>query len=234
MPQRLDEFNKKFIYTNTNPENIVAAKKNAYFFRRGKDFYVNHEGNLDAAWEKLPYRTVIIPPPPLTKLIQYKTPTELWIKKTDGYYNEYEQLLPKTGWKLVSTSVDVFARTSPKRKYNWIFPPPSSSDDPMGSNGNRSYDKNYFYAKIDGRWYRTPITVYTYVDEAGPDVPSYSTSLPFVDAPRYLPVPPTPDYYPQGDEGLQSYDKSFFYIHTDLWKRANLLFVSGVHKMTEF
>ena len=87
MPQRLDEFNKKFVYTNTNPENIIVAKKNALFYRKGNEFYVNHDGVINGKWQKLPYKTVIIPPPPLTKLIKYKQPQELWIKTSDGFFN---------------------------------------------------------------------------------------------------------------------------------------------------
>jgi hypothetical protein len=84
MPARLDDFNKKFVYTETNPEGIIAAKKGAFFYRRGKEFYVNLEGNLQSGfWEKLNYRTVIIPPPPANKIID--VPTKYGLKPRTGF-----------------------------------------------------------------------------------------------------------------------------------------------------
>ncbi len=231
MPQRLDDFNKKFVYTDTNPENIIVGKKNALFFRRYNDFYFNADGNLDGVWIKLPYRTVIIPPPPLTKLIKYRRPFEVWLKTTDGYYDEFEVLMPKTGWALFSYE-DIFLNRRTGRKLNWIFPPPTSSDDTIGNNNSRSYDENYFYAKISGKWYRTPISIYTSVDSTGADQPGLTTGLPFVDAPRYLPVPPVPSY--PGDAGEQSYGTEYFYVKPSVWKRSSLLIYTGLSKMARF
>jgi hypothetical protein len=57
MHQRLDEFNKKFVYTNTNPENVIVTKKNALFYRNGNEFYVNRDGVINGKWQKLPYKT---------------------------------------------------------------------------------------------------------------------------------------------------------------------------------
>ena len=74
MSARLDDFNKKFVYTKTNPEGIIAAKKNALFYRIGNDFYLNPDGFLEKPWQKLPYKTVIIPPPPSSKRIEYEKP----------------------------------------------------------------------------------------------------------------------------------------------------------------
>lgn len=230
MPARLDEFNKKFIYTDTNPENIIAAKKNSFFFRRGNEFYVNISGNINANWQKLPYRTVIIPPPPLTKLIKFKTDAELWIKTTDGYINEFKELLPKTGWKLSSYN-DVFAKLF-TRNLNWFFPVPASSNDPVGVDGNRSYDENYFYAKISGKWYRSPIVTYNFPGAASVDRPDLSTNLPFVDKPRLLPVPPNSNF--PGINGDQTYDYDFFYVKVTNFKRVPLQIFYNPNKMTRF
>lgn len=231
MPQRLDDFNKKFVYTDTNPENIIPGRKNALFFRRYHDFYFNADGNLDGAWIKLPYRTVVIPPPPLTKLIQYRRPFEVWLKTTDGFYDEFEELLPKTGWELLSYE-DLFLGRRTGRKLNWIFPPPTSSNDTFGNNNSRSYDENYFYAKIGSKWYRTPIATYNYVEAEGADRPELTTGLPFVDSPRYLPVPNAPGF--PGDAGEQSYDIDYFYIKPSTWKRSSLLVYTGLNKMAIF
>jgi hypothetical protein len=234
MSQRLDEFNKRFIYTDTNPENIIVAKKNAYFYRKGNDFYVNHSGNLDGKWEKLPYKTVIIPPPPLTKLIKYKQPQELWIKTTDGFYDEFKALLPKTGWKFVSYK-DIFAKGNPKR-LNWVFPVPTSSNDPIGNNNSRSYDENYFYAKVAGKWLRTPITTWNGISPSGegPDRSDLSTNLPFVDAPRRKPLPNNPHDTNQVDVGDQTYDVEYFYIRISNWKRSRLNIYYDTNKMARF
>ena len=231
MSQRLDDFNKKFVYTNTNPENIIAAKKNAMFFRNGKEFYFNPDGNLDGAWIKLPYNTVIIPPPPLTKLIQYQHPYEVWVKTTDGNYDQYKQILPKTGWKFVSYT-NIFNQVSSLKKLNWIFPPPSSTSDSIGNNNSRSYDENYFYAKVGGKWYRTPIATFDFAGGVSNDNPALNTNLPFIDNPRVTPVPNIPVY--PGEEGDQSYDADFFYIKPSNWKRSTLLVYSGLNKMTVF
>lgn len=228
MPARVDEFNKKFVYTETNPEGIVAAKKDAFFYRRDKEFFVNLDGNLEIGpWQKLPYRTVIIPPPSISKEIRYKRPHEIWIKTTDGFYDQEGKLMPKTGWKVYAYK-DAFAMLV-YRKVKWILPPPVSSYDPIGVNGNRSYDENYFYAKISGLWYRTPISVWTGPsdDLNIPDDPNLTNNLPFVDLPR-APV------LPGAAEGEQNYDKSFFYIKVSKWKRTRLNIFVVPDKMAVF
>ena len=232
MPQRLDEFNRKFVYTNTNPENIIVAKKNALFYRKNNEFYVNHDGVINGKWQKLPYKTVIIPPPPLTKLIKYKQPQELWIKTTDGFYNEYKELLPKTGWKFLNNQ-NVFVSANIKN-LNWIFPVPTSSNDPIGNNNSRSYDENYFYAKISGIWVRTPITIFNYAGNSSPDNPNLSNFLPFVAVPRFLPVPPTSATIDSAITGEQTYDADFFYIKPSVWKRSVLNIYYNTNKMTRF
>lgn len=231
MPQRLDEFNKKFIYTDTNPENIIAGRKNALFFRKNEFFYFNADGNLDGHWQKLPYRTVIIPPPVLTKLIKFRTPTELWIKTTDGYLDEFNEVLPKTGWKFMSYK-DVFSTYASSKAFHWLFPAPTSTNDPVGIDGQRSYDENYFYAKISGKWYRTPIVRFSEPGTSSPDNSYWETNLPFVDTPRYIPVPPNSSY--PGIEGDQSYDLDFFYIRVGAWKRSHLLVFYNGDKMAVF
>ena len=231
--KRLDDFNEKFVYVDTNPENIVAAKKNALFIRKHDKFYVNHSGVVDGKWEKLNYRTVIIPRPPANKLIKYRKEFEIWIKTTDGFYDEFKKLMPKTGWKFLNNK-DIFLGASIK-KLNWLFPPPVNSDDPMGNNNSRSYDENYFYAKISGKWYRTPITVYDYLPAEGPDDSNLSTSLPFVDPPRFKPLPSSSYVIPQqGTTGDQSYDTEFFYIKPSIWKRSSLNIYYNTNKMTRF
>jgi hypothetical protein len=232
MAQRTDEFNKKDIYTATNPENIVSSKKNALFFRRGKEFFVNYEGNLDGKWQKLPYKTVILPPPPQSKPIIYKNEYELWVKTTDGHFDEFNALLPKTGWKFLSNK-NIFLGAN-LRKLNWIFPVPTSSSDIIGNNNSRSYDEDFFYAKISGRWYRTPITVFSEPEKVGVDKPQFSTNLPFVDAPRRLPLPANSNDTVNVQIGEQSYDEDFFYIRVSKWKRARLGIFYNSDKMTAF
>jgi hypothetical protein len=232
MPPRLDEFNKKFVYTDTNPENIIVAKKNALFFRKNNEFYVNHSGVVNGKWEKLPYKTVIIPPPPLTKIIKYKQTQELWIKSSDGFYNEYKELMPKTGWKFLNNQ-NIFVGVSVKN-LNWTFPVPISSNDPIGNNNSRSYDENYFYAKISGFWVRTPITVFNYAGNSSPDNANLSNFLPFAAPPRFQPVPSTSNQISGAVVGDQTYDADFFYIRPSLWKRTVLNIYYNANKMTRF
>jgi hypothetical protein len=232
MPQRLDEFNKKFVYTDTNPENIIVAKKNALFYRDGQQFYVNHSGVITGKWEKLPYKTVIIPAPPKSKIIKYKKDRELWVKKTDGYYNEYKELMPKTGWTFLSNQ-NVFVGANIKN-LNWTFPVPTSSNDPIGNNNSRSYDENFFYAKISGKWVRTPITIFDYSGNPSPDNSNLSDFLPFVAVPRFQPVPSTSYAGDSALAGEQTYDADFFYIKPSIWKRSVLNFYYNTDKMTRF
>lgn len=232
MAARLDEFNKKFVYTKCNPENIVEGKKDSLFFRNNTDFYFNPDGVIDSKWKKLPYRTVIIPPPSDVKILKYEKPFELWIKTTDGYIDQYGDLMPKTGWKFLSYQ-NIFFNANP-RLLRWIFPPPISSTDPIGNDNSRSYDENFFYAKIGGFWVRTPISIFTAPENTGDDNPLLSSNLPFVDAPRYLPVPPIPEASINIPMGEQSYDTDFFYIRVSKWKRSKLNVYYNTHKMTRF
>lgn len=232
--RRLEDFNNKFVYTETNPENIISAKKNAYFYRKGNDFYVNHSGYIDGKWEKLPYKTVIIPPPPSSRLIKYKQPQELWLKTTDGFYDQYKALMPKTGWKFLSTQ-NVFLGVNPRR-LNWVFPVPVNSDDPIGNNNSRSYDENYFYAKVSGKWLRTPITTWNGISPSGdgPDREELSNNLPFVDAPRKKPLPNNQNDTVDAPVGEQTYDSEYFYIQVSKWKRSRLNIYYDTNKMARF
>lgn len=236
MPQRLDEFNRKFIYTETNPENIISAKKNALFFRKGEKFYVNHTGEVNGKWDVLPYRTVIIPQPPRGKLIKYKKPQEVWIKTTDGFYDEYKELLPKTGWKFLSYQDVFLKKAAVARKFNWIFPPPTNSFDTIGNNKSRSYDENYFYAKLDGMWYRTPILNWNGISPSGegPDKPELNTNLPFADTPRFIPLPNNSNNIIGSESGDQTYDVEYFYIRTSKWRRTRLNIYYDANKMARF
>lgn len=235
MPQRSDEFNKKLVYTETNPENIVVAKKNAMFYRKNQEFYVNHSGVVNGKWEKLPYKTVTIPIPPKSKVIKYKKEQELWVKTTDGFYNDYKEIMPKTGWKFLGNQ-DIFAAalTTNIKNLNWIFPVPISSNDPIGNNNSRSYDENYFYAKISGKWVRTPITVFNYAGNSTADNPNLSNFLPFVAIPRYQPIPATSNAIDDAIAGEQTYDADFFYIKPSVWKRSILNIYYNTNKMTAF
>ena len=235
MGARVEDFNKKFIYTDTNPEGIIAAKKGAFFYRRELEFFVNLHGNLEEGpWEKLPYRTVIIPPPPASKIIRYKRPHELWIKTTDGFLDDTGRLMPKTGWKIYSYQ-DAFAMLV-FRKITWHFPVPTSSYDTAGVDGNRSYDNDFFYAKISGVWYRTAISLWNFVDTPiPPDDPTLTTSLPFVDMPRAgLGTDPFDTSCSQ--VGDQTYDNGFFYIKINgsTWKRSRLSLYKILPKMALF
>jgi len=235
--KRLDDFNKKFIYTDTNPENIIVAKKNAMFFRSGHEFYVNYSGVVNGKWEKLLYKTVIIPHPPKSKLIKYKKEQELWIKTTDGFFDEFEDLLPKTGWKFLSNQ-NIFAVVPTVavsiKDLNWIFPVPVSSNDTIGNNNSRSYDENYFYAKISGEWVRTPITIFEYSGNSSSDDLNLSNFLPFVAPPRFQPVPAISATTDDAVTGDQTYDADFFYIKPSVWKRSVLNVYYNTNKMTRF
>ena len=237
MSKRLDEINKKFIYTDTNPENIVVAKKNALFYRRGNEFYVNHSGVVNGKWEKLLYKTVIIPHPPKSKLIKYKKAQELWVKTTDGLFDEFGDLLPNTGWKFLSNQ-NIFASAPTAavsiKDLNWIFPVPISSNDTIGDNNSRSYDENYFYAKISNTWVRTPITIFDYAGNSSPDDPDLNNFLPFVAPPRFLPVPAISATTDDAVTGDQTYDADFFYIKPSVWKRSVLNIYYNTNKMTRF
>ena len=235
MSKRLDDFNKKFIYTDTNPENIIVAKKNAMFFRSGNEFYVNHSGVVNGKWEKLPYKTVIIPRPPKSKAIKYKKEQELWVKTTDGFFDEFEDLLPDTGWKFLSNqNIFAAAPSTNIKDLNWIFPVPVSSNDTIGDNNSRSYDENYFYAKISNKWVRTPITIFDYAGNSSPDDPDLNNFLPFVAPPRFQPVPTTSGTIDGGITGDQTYDADFFYIKPSVWKRSILNVYYNINKLTRF
>jgi hypothetical protein len=208
------------IYTETNPENIIPARKGSWFFRKRDKFYVNYDGNVDGKWITIPYKTVILPRPNPNKLIIYERPTVLWEKTTDGFLNEFEVLLPKTGWKFLSYK-DVFIAKFIKN-FGWIFPIPSSSYDPIGVDENKSYDENYFYLKTGGVWYRTPIALFE-----GPafdigELAGLYNSPPFSVIPRYLPVPNSSTDQLSAQTGEQTYDRDFFYIKPSNWKRTNL------------
>lgn len=235
MSKRSDEIDKKFIYTDTNPENIVVAKKNALFYRKGNEFYVNHSGVVNGKWEKLPYKTVIIPYPPKSKIIKYKTAQELWVKTTDGFFDEFEDLLPDTGWKFLSNQ-NIFAAAPATniKNLNWIFPVPTSSNDTIGNNNSRSYDENYFYAKISNKWVRTPITIFDYAGNSSPDNPDLNNFLPFVAPPRFQPVPTISETTDAALTGDQTYDADFFYIKPSVWKRSILNVYYNINKLTRF
>jgi hypothetical protein len=236
MPARNAAFSRQDIYTPTDPENIIAGKKNAIFFRRGEEFYFNATGNLNDWWQKLPYRTVCIPPWPMDKLILYKRPYESWIKNSDGLIDytpgvNYNKVMPKTDWTFYSAK-DLFVGGA--KRFNWVFPVPTSTNDPIGNNNSRSYDENFFYAKISGKWYRTPIAIYTFPGPPTADNPGRSTSLPFVDPPRVMPVPSNSNASPSSPVGDQSYDAEFFYIKISKWKRSRLGIYDVSNKMTVF
>lgn len=235
MPARVDDFNKKFVYTETNPEGIIAAKKGAFFYRRDNDFYINLDGNLETGnWEKLNYRTVIIPPPPLTKLIKYKRPHEIWLKTTDGFYNDLEQLMPKTGWKIFAYK-DAFA-IQIQNTVRWVFPPPKTSYDAFGTNGEKSYDENYLYVKFSGLWYRVPLAIYTFIgSRRDTDNPTLVLNPPFSDNRAGYPGITSYDLA-CSMLGDQTYDNDFFYVRVNskTWKRTTLNVFQIAYKMTIF
>jgi hypothetical protein len=230
MPNRVPDINSS-IYTDCNPENIIPAKKGAFFFRRDKNFYVNHEGDLGGTWHQLPYKTVILPRPNPSKLILYREFAEVWEKTIDGYYDQYKELLPKTGWEFYSNE-DVFVPEF-KRPFRWFFPVPSSSYDSVGSDQNKSYDENFYYLKSGSLWYRTPITLYNFPGvDTGENNDRY-TKPPYVVAPRSLPVPPDSDHHNHVQSGDQTYDRDYFYIKPSKWKRSAMSVFDGSN-MTMF
>lgn len=231
MPERVIDFNKKFLYTGTNPENIISAKKGSWFFRYNKDFYLNSTGDWNDSWEKLPYRTVILPAVDEDWIVQYEQPYELWFKEIDGFKDEHRELLPKTGWKLFGY-INVFVEAA-RKGFNWITPPPSSSYDSIGKNGNRSYDENFYYFKDQTTWYRTPITIFDYTaTDSGEHTGSYY-NLPYVVPPRFLPVPHNSNDQLQAQNGNESYDDEFYYIKPSKWKRSTMIIFTP-SKMTLF
>lgn len=108
MKNRADMSSPSRIYTDTNPENMVAAPKGSWFIRRHDLFYINVSGGVRGEWKQLPYKTIILPRPPEDKLIQFKEPYEIWEKTTDGFVDGFRKILPKTGWKFLSNK-DAFA-----------------------------------------------------------------------------------------------------------------------------
>ena len=225
---RIPDLNDKFIYTRTDPNSIIAAPKGALFFRRNTQFYLNLSGNFASKWSLLPYKTVIILVLDEDKPIRYEHSCEVWIKSSNGLKDELGYLLPKTDWKLFSYD-DIFV-ASGQKNLHWIMPPPASSTDPRGSDNSRSYDENFFYAKISGSWARTPIHLYDTASLDVGEVPYWYSNLPFVDAPRRAPAPNRHDSNIPGD---QSYDRDFFYINPSMWKRTPLDYFDA-SKMTNF
>lgn len=220
MPTRVSDFEKKVLFTKTNPENIISGKKGSWFFRRGSNFYLNISGDLNDHWEKLPYKTVILPAPDPDKVIKFETFCELWFKSIDGRFDEFGKLLPKTGWTFFSNK-DVFTDAVIVES-NWTRVPVSSLD-PVGTNKSRSYDENFFYVKIDTTWYRTPIAIFTTSEADLGENPSLYTNLPYVQAPRYLPVPASSTANPTANGGTETYDSVFYYIKPSKWKRCPLI-----------
>lgn len=225
---RIPNIADKFLYTKTDPNNVISGEKGALFFRRGNRFFLNADGNFDSHWVLLPYRTVIYPVPDDDKPIQYEHPFEIWEKNSNGHKNDLGVLMPKTDWKFYAYE-DAFLSRKIK-ELHWIFPPPLHSTDPRGNNKFRSYDENFFYAKISGSWLRTPIHVYDSASLDSGDVQKWYDDLPFVDYPRRTPAPNRHD---DGMIGDQSYDDNFFYVRPSLWKRTPLNYFD-TSKMTKF
>lgn len=230
MPNRVPDINSS-IYTDTNPENIIPARKGAWFFRKAKNFYINYSGDIQGEWIQLPYTTVIIPRPNPNKVIIYEHNTMLWEKTTDGFLDEFKELLPKTGWKFYSYQ-DVFLPAF-QRNLNWCFPPPSSSYDSVGQHGCRSYDENFFYYRSGSLWTRTPISLFSSAGTDSGEHPGLYNNLPFVVAPRSLPVPTGSNRHDHVQLGDQTYDDDYFYIKPSKWKRSSLN-VYEESKMTMF
>lgn len=233
MAARVDSTNPA-LYMDTNPEGVVSAKKGAFFYRRDTEFYLNVEGNLETGnWEKLQYRTVIIPPPAASRPLVYKRPHEIWIKTTDGFYNDLNQLMPKTGWKIFSYK-DAFA-IQIQHTLHWIFPRPGYSLDSMGVNGDKSYDNDFLYIKFSGKWYRTPLSVYTFIGDKSPENPTLYSNPPYSD--QRAGFPGANSYILACSMvGDQSYDNDFFYVRVNVkvWKRTNLNIFEIGYKMTVF
>lgn len=229
---KLSDFKRKFVYVNTSPEKIVSAKKGALFFRKGTAFYFNASGAIDGKWEPLKYRTVVLPAPSEDALITYENQSELWLKNSDGFLDEYRRLLPKTDWKFLVYNTDVFSQIA-SFQLHWTFPPPTGSSDAIGMDGDRSYDENYFYAKYSGSWYRTPIAIFD-ADAGSLGDSWWESHLPFVDFPPINP-PPSTSSATSGFVGQQSYDDSWFYIKpkSKKWKRCSLK-IFDPSKMTTF
>lgn len=238
MAARTNDINRD-VYTDTNPEGIVSANKGAFFYRRNNEFYINREGNLDIGnWEKLNLRTVIIPPPPLTKLIKYRKPHEIWTKTTDGFIDytpgsSYGSVMPKTGWKIFAYK-DAFA-IQIQHTVRWILPPPAASNDPKGSNGEKSYDNDYLYVKFSGLWYRTPISIYTFIgSRRDTNNPTLVSNPPYADDRGGYPGITSYDLA-CSMVGDQTYDNDFFYIRVNkVWKRTNLNIFEIGYKMAVF
>lgn len=227
MPIRSSDFDEKVLYTKTNPENIISAPKGSWFFRQGGDFFVN----TGKSWVKLPFKTVILPAPDEDRIIKYEQPFELWFKFSDGFYDEFRKLMPKTGWKFFSHK-NIFAHGGGGANISDWLPVPTSSDDPNGHHKSKSYDENYFYSKINTRWYRTPITVFTFPTTDSGEQSDLYNQLPYAHAPRFLPVPPNSNTN-TANAGEETYDDEFYYIKTSKWKRCSIIMFRP-SKMTVF
>ena len=227
MPNRIPDEDYS-IFTDCNPENIIPAKKGAWFFRRDHNFYINNTGDVAGEWIQFPYKTVILPRPLPNKPIKYSQRFQLWEKTTDGFKAPWlpgdrtKSILPKTGWKYIS-SEDAFIAVSDPRPFNWIFPVPINSYDPIGVSGNKSFDNDFYYYKTGSIWYRNPLAIFNYSGSYSGDNPVWYNNLPFVVVPRALPVPSSSYVCDSIKPGDQTYDGDFFYVKGSLWKRAPLL-----------
>lgn len=225
---------KNFHYTKTSPENVLSAKKGAMFFRTGSAFYINRSGNLSSNWERLNMRTVIVPYPDVNSMLQYEHKCDLWFKASDGLYNQFAELLPKTNWMFVSHK-NPFVDIGTARKFSWKFPVPTGSFDftTGDSNDLRSVDKNFFYAKINYVWYRTPITTFNFNFESNNINDVYYTTLPFVDKPTSS--LPTDTNSNVGDVYQQAMDDEAFYVRVNGdWRRCLFTMFEDPHKMAMF
>ena len=225
MPNRVSPPEYSTIYTGTNPENIIPAPKGAWFFRRNNFFFVNMTGAVDGTWIPLPYKTVVLPRPNPNKLIIYREPYELWEKKSNGFLDDFRELLPKTDWEFVSNE-DVFFDKE-ESGFDWIFypgfgVPPTSSIDPGGGQWSRGFTDDFYYLKSGSLWYRTPLALFYFQGVDIGEQPNLYSNPPFVSPPRYLPLPSSSFTVDSSILGVESYDRDFYYIKANPWKRSSL------------
>ncbi len=227
MPDRIQIGQQQKKYTETNPNNIIPAKKGALFARVGHDFYLFSSNK----WNKLTYRTVILPRPNANDLINYEREYEVWGKEKDGLPDKDSVFSDKLGWVFYGYKKP-FSDEVVTKIFDWFFPVPTSSNDSVGAENDKSYDDDFYYLKTGSYWYRTPISVFDEPGTYGPEQIDLYNNPPFIDPPRFLPIPPNSSYS-GGRVGEQTHDADFYYTKPSVWKRCPLVIFDNV-TMTRF
>lgn len=159
-----------------------------------------------------------------------KCPTDPGLVGAQTFDDDYFYIKDDV-WKRVLLINFLPSKMTTFNTFSWIFPAPNNSNDSFGNNNDRSYDENFFYAKVDNQWLRSPLINFTVnVSPNSGENEYWYDNLPFVDRPRAS-VPTLPVDF--GLIGAQTFDDDYFYIKDNIWKRILLInFLPS--KMTTF